>query len=181
MVSYEDYDCIGPYQHLTCWGALFDSALFQTGLRFDPAFKVSEDTLFFMEALKAAGEFAILPEPLYFYSIREGSLTHGAYNWDYYTEMLAWKRIIALTSDQALRHRVNTRGWLARKCVLAIRRNWLYYNDGELNLLLMEELRRNMGAALVSTLPLKNKVGILLCATYPGFYLKLQGRRLYHI
>lgn len=177
IVSYEDYDFIGPYQHLTCWGALYDSDLIWRGIRFDPSFKVSEDTLFFVESIKKAGSFAVIPKPLYNYSIRQGSLTHGAYNWDYYTEMLAWERLIEITGDQTLRHRINTRGWLARKCVLAIRRNWKYYKDGELHFLLLSKLRQHAYVSMLSALPFKIKIGILLCRFYPRLYLALRGGR----
>ena len=61
----------------TAWGKLFPAELARQ-IPFDRSALCCEDLLFFYQALKQAGRIAYVPDPLYHYVFREGSLIrHG--------------------------------------------------------------------------------------------------------
>lgn len=59
----------------TVWGKLFPAELARQ-IPFDRSALCCEDLLFFYQALKRAGRIAYVPDPLYHYALREGSLVH---------------------------------------------------------------------------------------------------------
>lgn len=59
----------------TAWGKLFPAELVRQA-PFDRSALCCEDLLFFYQALRRAGRIAYVPDPLYHYVFREGSLIH---------------------------------------------------------------------------------------------------------
>ena len=87
-----EYDQWGAMAHVQCYGAMYHRSLL-TALRFDESIRYAEDTLFYMQALLAAGSVAYLREKLYHYVEWNGSALRRPYTPAQYSDVTVWAEI----------------------------------------------------------------------------------------
>ena len=172
----DEYCFSKKYSHSTVWGALFRRDTIGD-IRFSSAYKVGEDAVFFAQAVLSAERIVDIDVPLYQYCVRTNSQSHKPYDRDSLTDVAARDRIIELfakNSDASLLSCYGNRAWVALR---NYKKNSIDHGvDDPLNKELISYIRKDIGKALRSSLPLKSKAPVLTAALAPkvfmSFYLK---------
>lgn len=99
-VNMDNYRYTNQYAHTIVWAALYRTSLISDEFFSDDLY-VGEDTLFFANILKKAKGLIFLNEMYYYYTYRTESLVHHQYTHQQSSEILAWKRVRDLFSDQS--------------------------------------------------------------------------------
>lgn len=100
LATLDNYDQYGEMAHVQCYGALYHRDLLEN-LRFDERISYAEDTLFYMQAVLAAGRVAYLTERLYRYVEWTGSALRKAYTAAQYSDVTVWADICRMTREAA--------------------------------------------------------------------------------
>lgn len=118
VIRLADYDQWADYAHVTCYAALYHTALLRT-IRFDPHISYAEDLLFFTQALLEAGSMAYLPDRLYHYIQWDDSALHGCYSPAQFTDVTVWDTVCQMTRAVSPRLYQSSRTRYAFACTRA--------------------------------------------------------------
>ena len=172
-----DYSLWGKASHAVCWGCLYRKDAIRN-LRFDETLSVGEDTLFFIEALCRCDTIAFINERPYYYLQYETSATKGAYTPKRWTEILAWQKVMQISSDVPLRLRESILAWYAMTCAKQYTLlKHSKYCDGDRLKFLLREMRQNRRAVLsIPKHKLAKKLRLLAFMVFPKAMSAIQWR-----
>lgn len=167
----DEFDFTKPYAHNAVWAGLFTKELIGD-VRFDTDLYIGEDALFFAKLLRRTSTLCHVPQALYYYVIYPQSAFHGSFTPKRETEVLAWKRIVALFADHSALTRESCRAKLATayfagaRCMLEGDNTSAATPEQYL-----AETRKLLGTVLRSGLPVIYKMCYLLMCVWPGAYM----------
>lgn len=173
IIKPNDYNYFKDYAHDVVWGALFDHRII-SNLRFESNIKVGEDTLFFAQAILNANLIVDVNAPLYYYFIQNSSLRHKPFDYDRFTDVLARDRIIGLFLNNSSTSQLSCYGMRALVALRCFREN--IRDNGwkdSLNQLIINYIRKDFIKTIISGMPLRSKLSVIVASIMPRIYIIL--------
>ncbi len=170
------YDFTQPDAQLVIWGALYKRDLLND-MQFDETIHLGEDTLFISQAIYKAGGLAHTHKKLYHYEIYTESASHGEFTVKKYTEMTAWRQIVALFANYPT-VQSTARATYAEICG----RRYREYSHApsftrEMRDDIITEYRKNLRFLLAQPIGFAKKCKFAFFGVFPRVYIALLNRK----
>lgn len=86
------------YYRPECWAKLYRRSIIES-VEFDEKMRIAEDSKFFLDAINRSACVAVIPEELYYYAIRSGSVWHSGFSLNYYEGIRYCEELVKVYAD----------------------------------------------------------------------------------